>query len=351
MQKKETAIEVKVGALVLFSLALLTAFVLILGDFSFNDGLEFHVQFDNAAGLKPGADVAIAGITVGSVSSLKFIRNENTAESNLHAVAVQVTLRLNPTYQDSVRRNSKFYITTRGLLGEPYIEIATASFDAQPVAAGDILRGVDPPRMELIVAKASELLDIVVDMLDDPDIDTSELVTSTTYFMKNVGGLVGENRENLDASIDNLRITTEQANQLLATFNTVLGDGQQVRAILGDAQTATRSARNIAGKLDNRFDPLMEDATAALNSTRKITDSAERILVGREAQIGSAVDNLHTSSESLVTIAKDGEQIVTKIAAGEGTVGALLADREIYEDMKELLRIIKQQPWKILWKE
>lgn len=351
MQKKETAIEVKVGALVLFSLALLTAFVLILGDFSFNDGLEFHVQFDNAAGLKPGADVAIAGITVGSVSKLKFIRNENNIESGMHAVAVQVTLRLNPTYQDSVRLDSKFYITTRGLLGEPYIEISTLSFDAQPVASGDILRGVDPPRMEIIVGKASDLLDTISDMLDNPNGNASELVTATTYFMKSVGGMVGDNRDNIDASIDNLRLTTEQANQLLSTLNTTIGDGELVRTIIADAHTTTRSARNIAGKLDTQFDPLMADATATLSSARKIGDTAERILVEREPQIASAVDNLHTSSENIVAITKDGEKLLAKVMAGEGTVGALLVEREIYEDMKELLRIIKQQPWKILWKE
>ncbi len=351
MQKKETAIEVKVGALVLFSLALLTAFVLILGDFSFNDGMEFHVQFDNAAGLKPGADVAIAGITVGSVSKLKFIRNENTVDTGMHAVAVQVTVRLNPLYQDSVRVDSKFYITTRGLLGEPYIEISTLSFDAKAVAAGDILRGVDPPRMEIIVGKASDLLDTLSEMLDTPSGDASELISATTLFMKNVGGMVGDNRDNIDASIDNLRLTTEQANQLLATLNTTIGDGQDVRTIIADAKTASRSARNIAGKLDKELDPMLADATATLSSARKIGDTAERILVEREPQIASTVDNLHASSESVVRMTKDGEKLLTKVMAGEGTVGALLVEREIYEDMKELLRVIKQQPWKILWKE
>jgi len=36
---------------------------------------------------------------------------------------------------------------------------------------------------------------------------------------------------------------------------------------------------------------------------------------------------------------------------GEGTVGALLADEEIYDDLKEMLRELKTHPWRFFWRE
>ena len=199
MQKKETAIEVKVGALVLFSIALLVAFVLVLGDFSFSKGFEFEVEFNNAGGLKPGADVAIAGINIGNVNKLRFIQNENPG-ADASAVAVRATLRVDPTYSESIRENSDFFITTRGVLGEPYIEIVTRDFNKSPIAAGAVLHGVDPPRMDIIVAKASQLMSSLNDLLDDPEIHTKDLIANTASFMKTLDGLVVDNRDDLDAT-------------------------------------------------------------------------------------------------------------------------------------------------------
>jgi len=36
---------------------------------------------------------------------------------------------------------------------------------------------------------------------------------------------------------------------------------------------------------------------------------------------------------------------------GKGTAGALLVDEQIYDDLKELVRDLKRNPWKFFWKE
>lgn len=146
MQKKETAIEVKVGALVLFGVALLAAFVFVLGDFSLSEGFEFYVEFENSGGLKPGADVAIAGINVGGVNSLRFVKDnakEPKVKDGLDAapVGVRVKIRVDKEFADAIRENSEFFITTRGVLGEPYIEIVTSDFEKPAIKADAVLTG------------------------------------------------------------------------------------------------------------------------------------------------------------------------------------------------------------------
>ena len=43
--------------------------------------------------------------------------------------------------------------------------------------------------------------------------------------------------------------------------------------------------------------------------------------------------------------------IVAQVRRGRGTAGALVMDREIYEDIKEMVRDLKRNPWKFFWKE
>jgi phospholipid/cholesterol/gamma-HCH transport system substrate-binding protein len=50
-------------------------------------------------------------------------------------------------------------------------------------------------------------------------------------------------------------------------------------------------------------------------------------------------------------VATDASALVGDIKKGRGTVGALLVDQQIYDDLKELTRDLKRNPWKFFWKE
>ncbi len=351
MQKKETAIEVKVGALVLFATALLVIFVFLLGDVRLGDQFQIHAQFETAAGLKPGADVAISGIDVGNVRAVEFEKNTDP-ELGLPAVAVQVTMNVDEEYADAIREDSNFYITTRGVLGEPYIEIMTESFDAPAVESGAVLRGSDPPRMEIILEQATEMLETVLDMLRDDHEEVGELVRNAATFFDTIGGAVGDNRETVDSALQGLDTTTSEAGQFLTLLNSAMGeDGERLDAIVGDVSATSRSARNITGELDGEIGPIVDDVSETAATARDVSESAERIIVDNEGRLIASVENIETSTENLEKISEDGMEVMGKVRDGEGTAGALLVDRELYEDIRDITRTIKQQPWRILWKE
>ena len=48
---------------------------------------------------------------------------------------------------------------------------------------------------------------------------------------------------------------------------------------------------------------------------------------------------------------RDAAAITQGIGTGRGTIGQLIVDQEIYDDLKEMLRDLKRHPWKMLWKE
>ncbi len=356
MQKKETAIEVKVGALVLFGTALLVAFVFVLGDFSLNEGFEFYVEFENSGGLKPGADVAIAGINVGGVESLRFVKDgakevKAIEKKDSVPVGVRVKIRVDKEYADAIRENSEFFITTRGVLGEPYIEIVTTTFEKPAIQADAVLTGIEPPRMDIIISKATQLLTVANDLLSNPEIQTKELITNTSSLMKNLNEFMVSNRGELDETVGHVKTTTKEASVLLGSLNVAVGDGKPMQQTIYDLQSAARNSRRIASSVAGKIDPLMDDVAVTAKNAKTLTESTDRILVQNEGKIIKSIDNLHGSSEKIAQMSGKADKMMNDVAAGKGTVGALMTDEEIYDDMKELLKTIKQRPWKMIWKE
>ncbi len=354
----EMGMQAKVGALVLFSLALLVGFVLILGDFSFSDGFEFNVEFENAGGLKPGADVAIAGLNVGNVQSLEFFENKTPGKNNMNAVAVRATLSIEPDYADAVRDNSEFYITTRGILGEPYIEIVTETYNGKALKAGSTMRGVDPPRMDMVISRAMRLLKALTDLLEDPEIATKDLLSNAALLMRTLQEVVSENRPQIDSIFSGADGSLKEANKLLGSLNLVVEDGKPIKDMFDDLKGSTRdlrvtarSARKLTGQLDGRVEPILDDLESTLKDAKSLSSSANRIVSSNEQKIQDSIDNLHKSSEDVAALTSDARAMLKDVREGEGTVGQLLNDREIYDDLKETMRQIKRQPWKIIWKE
>lgn len=47
----------------------------------------------------------------------------------------------------------------------------------------------------------------------------------------------------------------------------------------------------------------------------------------------------------------DAKVLTARLKGGKGTAGALLARDELYDDLKEMVRDLKRNPWKFLWRE
>src|SRR5437588_1667223 len=116
------SLELKVGALILVSLALLAGFVVLLGNFSLRGGYRISVNFGFSGNLQSGAAVKISGIKVGKVEEVKFLGGKEDAKSKKR-VYVQVTAFVEDRVREAIRQNAEFFVNTQGVLGEQYLEI------------------------------------------------------------------------------------------------------------------------------------------------------------------------------------------------------------------------------------
>ena len=72
---------------------------------------------------------------------------------------------------------------------------------------------------------------------------------------------------------------------------------------------------------------------------------------GEKKKLQQALDELVTVGEKAQNIATDAQALVSDIKKGKGTAGALLVENQIYDDLKEMVRDLKRNPWKFFWKE
>lgn len=355
-QKKETAIEVKVGALVLVALAVFAGFIFAISDMSFGgNNKRLYVDYVDAAGLKTGAPVKLSGIRVGQIESVQFMGG--VMDPNLgRPVYVRVTTNIEGQYLDQIREDANFHIQTAGLLGEPYIEVFSPVSTAPLLEPGDIVRGIDPPSLARVMQTVADTLDgvkILIDRLNE--IEGSGTPIQIDEFINNIGSLAGslderikanaeeidsifedvagildENRDTLKRTLSNAEGLTAEFEQLGATLNHGLGRGQELRSIVRNLDTTMAAVGREA-------DPLMTSARSAV-------EQVDGILAENR-------DDIRTTLNNLASITDDVDGVTGRIAAGEGTLGKLLADEEIFEDAREMIRELKRRPWRLLWKE
>ena len=106
-------------------------------------------------------------------------------------------------------------------------------------------------------------------------------------------------RARVDVTLTKLDTALDGVNRQVPALS---GDA---RALLSDARAATADLRDLAGRLGGKAD--------------------------------GALGHL--------------ERVLASLDQGDGLAAQLLRDREIYYDLKELVRDLKQHPWKVLWKD
>src|SRR6476469_1058964 len=158
---QEKSIEVKVGILILVSLGILAAFVLIMGGLSFEKTYTLYVDFDNPGGLQSGAPVRIAGVKCAQVGALQFMCGKVDTQTNRRTLG-RAKPSVEQRVKDSIHEDADFYVTTQGALGEQFLAVEPGTPHKPVLQENAVLKGIDPPRLDLFLAKGYELLDTTI---------------------------------------------------------------------------------------------------------------------------------------------------------------------------------------------
>jgi phospholipid/cholesterol/gamma-HCH transport system substrate-binding protein len=144
--RSSRAIDVSTGLFVLLGFAAIVFLVTQITNREFSlrsESYRLQAQFENVGGLKAGAPVSMAGVTIGRVESIGY---------DMDLFKAVATLRIDSRY-DQIPNDSDASILTAGLLGGQYIGITPGGSD-EPFRDGDQVEFVqDAIVLENLISK------------------------------------------------------------------------------------------------------------------------------------------------------------------------------------------------------
>ena len=279
----QRALNLKVGLFVLITLVTLIFFILIFGgDKSlFKKTYRLNTSFTNTAGLNLGAAVRLSGVRIGSVKGIEF---PSDPDINL----IRVVMNVREEGMKRISPDSVATIQTEGLLGDKYIEIIRGKKEPPKKIQNNMqIKSYTPPQFQQLIGQSGQLIDNVIKISQ-----SLERIVDAFGTEENI-----ENINKTIASISNSAQAIEKSLQAIENQPGVL------HSLIYEAQ--------LSNDLDN---------TLANISSASDDISGEDGIV---AELKEAAANFREISEML----RD----------GEGTLGALLIDPTVYDNLKGVL--------------
>ncbi|MCC6876298.1 MAG: MCE family protein [Sandaracinaceae bacterium] len=343
---KGMSLEVKVGLLILAAAAMLGTLLFLLGGVSFEDTYTVYVDFNNPGSVQPGAAVRVGGVKVGTIEEVTYLGRRLDPRTERRAL-VRYRLSIHESVRETIHADAIFYVTSQGVLGEQFIAVEPGDPDLPALApdavcsVGPPPRGhcssVDQPRLDLALNLGYELLETIVNGIRDNRESLGNLVDDIVALIHGLRMLLSDNRGDLDAIVDNVRTLSDEGVTTLRAAREAYVDGERPRRILSN------------------LDRTVAQAPALMSDVRSAAEGADQ-LVGsfgpdQRRQIQSTLASAERIATQAETTMTEANEIVHHVREGQGTVGALLMDEEVYDDLQELVRDLKHNPWRFFWRE
>ena len=273
--------EIKTAILVITSILLfIWGYSYLKGNDLFENYKFFYVEYENVEGLAPSAPVTINGLIIGKVKSITL------TEKGTLLVELQIDTDF------PISKTSTAVIYDASLIGGKQLSIHPNFADKNIAVSGDYLKGV----IEV------SLVDSLGDKVSPALAKVEKLMTSADQLVVNFNEVLdAKGKADLKKSLAELRATMEQFHKVAANANVILEENKgQLKGVVSNFN-----------KVSDNF--------------VKISDSLNK------ADLGLTVRNLNA------TLAKvDG--IMKGIEAGNGTMGKLMKDDALYENLEKTSR-------------
>ena len=334
----------RVGAGILCLGLVLAVATMLLAGYSVAPGFILHVDFERISNLKPGGKVMMCGRDVGEIVGIRlaprasFLQRRDPAEPEEARLTLDLWLRLK--YQKHIHRNSEFFVNQLGLLGEQYLEIGAPRGEPGPtVSWGDHLRGVDPPRVDRLLAQTHRTLQSVTELLRELRPFGREIVQALEA-LRAVGRAAGLDGPAALQLVERVAATIDEGRALYATLEHGTNKGADLTAL-----------REELGRLGDRVGDDLRLIGRQLDRVMARLESAKEIWAPeRRARVERAFTTLKRVVAIGEALARDARAIIAMVERGDGTVGGFMHDRELWDDFHYVHKVLKDKPWSVIVK-
>lgn len=286
--------EIKTAILAIVAIGLVIyGYNFMKGQNIFDSSRDFYAVYDNVEGLSNSADVTINGLKVGSISSVDFL-NDNG----------QIVVKFSVDNNFEFSKFSKATIYSNSLIGGKSLKIE--------------------PDYKGALAKPGDTLGSAIEL---------EMMESLSHRV-----------EPLEQKLEN---ALEGIDSLVSSFNEIVDDDskENIKQSLAHLNTTLKHLNSTTSQLDmlisnntDKLDGMIADLDHTSHNFKSFSDSLAQVEVKPLLQkVDSSLANI--------------QMLTMKLASGEGTIGKLFTDDQVYDnvdnatrEMEELIQDIKLNP-------
>jgi phospholipid/cholesterol/gamma-HCH transport system substrate-binding protein len=323
--------QLKVGIFVLAGLGIMMAGVFLIGNMTglWSPKADYKTAFKDVAGLKPGAPVRMGGLDIGQVTGVGH--GPDATDSRIF-----VKLSISKKEASRIKVDSVAHVVAKGLLGDKMIELTVGLPDTAALDPTQLMSSEEPAdvmaaanRVAAEVERSVEKLEPLAQSLGDPkfaaDIrgsaqDIHSLLDAMVHGDGSMHRLFYEHQE-----IDRVDALLASSTRATDHLDVTLADLQDVTAHVRQGPGIAH-ALVYDGEMSKDTEGALAEVHKDLEAIRQGNGLAHALLYGDDPS-QHAMANLNAISDDL-------RAIVAGVRQGKGTIGGLLVDPSIYEDIK-----------------
>lgn len=217
--------------------------------------------------------------------------------AEIEVLGERISLKVMLDNNVKIPKDARFSILSKGMMGDKYLNVAAESDSQDFLEPNARIEGVEPSNMDKAFRRLGQLADSIQVLLGDPELKTSfsGMMRNFSSMSRRLDRMVKVNEKNINSSVTDFAAA---------------------------AKSVKRFSRDLA----------------------TVTSELEKLLQPQNREnIEATLANLQTLSARL-------DKQVASLEKGHGPLGVLLNDEQMARDLKHLVKDLKDNPWKILWK-
>ena len=290
--EKEQAIALRAGLFVIIMLVATAITIFVLGTERgyFKKVFTVYTSFSNVLGLQPGAPVRLSGVTVGKVDSV-------SVPQDMAKTKLEVVMQIERKFQSRVRANSIASIKSLSYVtGDYYVEISMGNGNSAMLKEGDFIQSTDPADFSRVFENGINVVDSIYKNLKE--------IEETRLFER-----LGNSAKSLNDVIEEIKTGKGMLHSLIYE--------PEGKSLIDNISKTSEHLRKVT-----------QDVDRITNQIKSGNGLLHAILYDEEK--GKILDNLAEATDDL-------KNVTEKIAEGEGSLGAIINDPDLYDNLNQLL--------------
>ncbi len=324
----------RLGLFIAGGLALFVIAVFIIGKQKnlFNPVIGMTVNFHNVSGLQVGNNIRFSGINIGTVGNISII-NDTT---------VSVEMMIRSEVGQFLKSTSKVSIGSEGLIGDRLLIISPGTANDPLAKEGQLLASVEPVETDAIVANLegmSEQLEEIVLKLNSGGGTLGRLINDT-LIAENLNETILNIKRSTQGLDETMAATRNNVSAIMGSLQIIAGNTEDFTQQLGETMTQINSGQGTLGRLIQDT-VIAENLTQTIMNLKASTNGLGETLEASKSNISAIMGSLEVIAENTENFSKQLEETMVQINSGNGTVGRLVQDTTIADNLNQTLINLK----------